>query len=60
MIYQFEKDYKIERCWDCPIILANEWNKDCCALSEGGIVLTQEEIYHNKPSWCPLKEVQNG
>ena len=59
MIYQFETEKEIIRCNDCACIGFSEmYNKYFCGLK------TMRKITRNgeclKPSWCPLKEVQNG
>ena len=59
MIYQieFKSDIEITKCEDCKFCVADIMRISCS--SERKIII-YDEWTKNKPSWCPLKEVQNG
>ena len=46
-------------CFDCPLI-DYEWDGNYCGGEEYKTFIEKVNIKQDKPSWCPLKEVNNN
>jgi hypothetical protein len=59
MIYQFESEHKLDICLACPCF---DYVRDECKLIFNPQTKKFKKVLDNyeTPSWCPLKEVQNG
>lgn len=51
-------DYLPTRCCDCPLRNDVSVGKTICHVNLKD--LTDKEYFQIKPTWCPLKEVENS